>query len=649
MNGEEMLDIIGEVKGKFVMEAQSHRKNVAAKKRLSLRKSLMLAAIIAMLLMLAGCVAYVLRLDDLKMGQYIYDGVFATEPEVRTVLSLNGFAGSDNYLANKEWFDFEETYDPDQEILLSLDDYPEFPRDYEVYGPYTQEMKDKVDEIAEKYHLDLLGRSLVEESAGKMFEILEIPGILRENTAAAMDGGGYFFQSGTFRLDGRLTIPDPAWPHSVEFGYRCVRKTDFDPAWAGLRDLETCRQWTYRTESGEEVLLALNEYFALIVADQRDFFITVVVHNPKVGNFLDGEYFMEPATLETIAEAFDYSIHPRKLTNEEADDVEERFFRRAAEENKKAEEFQAKYEEFIGKESYDARITHLLTHTPHPERMGFALMDLDGNGVQELLVGQDGYISDIYTAQDGETSQILTTMGTIHGYIYLCENDTLVLTDSIDETVSYTYVFRIVDGKAELQEDAIPGKRVPTELTPLDLYPLAETPEPDEEYLSNLNVDYHESYAALIKDRILNPARKTQEEKLTYRFCLLDLNGDGQDELLFDEEYTKILYTMENGRLRSVLYGRGMTVCEDDVIQVVTDYSGGNQTVCYYRMEGSRAVLVDYLRYDADGDHPWYRSPDGTGQDLTLVPVSKTEFEAVRSQYPPMDPAMKPLEDYPLN
>jgi hypothetical protein len=73
-------------------------------------------------------------------------------------------------------------------------------------------------------------------------------------------------------------------------------------------------------------------------------------------------------------------------------------------------------------------------------------------------------------------------------------------------------------------------------------------------------------------------------------------------------------------------------------------------TYRYYRLEKDRVVLVDYLRYDVDRDpeNPWFRSPDLTGQDFTLEPISEMEAKSIIASHESLDIEMKPIADYPF-
>lgn len=68
-----------------------------------------------------------------------------------------GRSGDAIQQALKEWYEFQESYDPDYLLATNEPDIPGIPNQYEyTYSCYTQEMVDKVDEIAAKYNLKLL-------------------------------------------------------------------------------------------------------------------------------------------------------------------------------------------------------------------------------------------------------------------------------------------------------------------------------------------------------------------------------------------------------------------------------------------------------------------------------------------------------------
>ena len=56
-------------------------------------------------------------------------------------------------------------------------------------------------------------------------------------------------------------------------------------------------------------------------------------------------------------------------------------------------------------QGYEARIKSRMEFSTHPAQLGFCVMDLDGDGVDELLVGENGYI--VNNKRDGGTQYII--------------------------------------------------------------------------------------------------------------------------------------------------------------------------------------------------------------------------------------------------
>ena len=164
MTAMDLLETIGSIKDQYILEASS---GAHSKRHISIRRSLLIAAVVALMLLLVGCaVIYVLRMQDMKVGEYRfyvpaeYDengNVIPVESqEPITLLSLQGT----NMEALAEWVAFTNTYDQDGTILIEADGTGsewELPDNYHLtYGCYSQEMVDKLNEIVEKYDLKLL-------------------------------------------------------------------------------------------------------------------------------------------------------------------------------------------------------------------------------------------------------------------------------------------------------------------------------------------------------------------------------------------------------------------------------------------------------------------------------------------------------------
>ena len=706
MRREDLFEAIGMVKESQLAVCEKHRnpsvvthredskmkngKYSANSKRKGMPKIWLIAAIIAAMVFLMGCaVAYVLSLDNLVLGtEYIEDRTGITEP--RTQLSLQGFVGSNSYQAAKEWFDFLQTYDPDGAIEFSDEaDNVEFPEDYQFYHLYSLEMKEKLDEICQKHDLELLGPMLVDTTAENMFYELGINGILQEGAQAEIEwstgGPGYFFRNGTFDVEFRVTLTgeNNPWPYDNVVFFRCHNKSSFDTVFLSMADPTQFEEWNYTTSAGVEVLLVMGPDGALIVADIGDYFITVGGIESKAGNILDGEHTMTREDLEAYAEIFDFSIRPRRLTSEQVAAINARYDAHWAEIEAKQKEQNEKFQEYLGRASYDARVKFHLERDIEATRMGYTFYDFDNNGVEELVIGRDGYIEYIYTEKDGETAEILGWLKM--GDTYLATDGTLVIMS--DNTYRFFHVEngeRIMDYWVERRtywghSDESPWRlcygvdddrpiteeeyyeycnfkeRVVLDMLPLTDYPL---PKP-----ANYNTDGRDvtlyntatSYEEMIRNYIINPVELQPGVFSEPKYAMLDLDMDGQEELIIDEEEYRAVYTMTDDELVCLYsgasyYGAGLNICRGNIIEIIHTYSGENKVYCYYRMSGTGGEMVEYLRYDAERNpqNPWFRSTDGSGQDISLEPITKAEFDRIRNTYAPLELEWKPITEYPL-
>lgn len=694
MNANDLFDIIGETPESYVLDAGNVNAKVIPMRKRSTKRVWLIAAMIALTLCLVGCavaaVTYILKSDQLILGsESIVDRTGVTIPF--TQLSLQGFEGSPSYQAAKEWYDFLQVYDPDGSIEFSDEaDNITFPEDYQAYFLYSMEMKEKLDEICRKYDLDLLGPMLVDTTADNMFRELGIKGILREDAHAEIQwsqgGPGYFFRDGSFKVECYVTLTgeNNPWPFDNLISFRCHNKRSFDTVTIGMRDDQQYEEWNYTTASGVETLLVKGPEAAFIVADIGDYFITVTGIETKAGNVLDGEHTMTREGLEAYADIFDFSIRPQRLTDEQIAAVKARYDAHWAEIEAELEKQNDEFQEYLGRASYDARVKFHLENNTEATRMGYTFYDFDNNGVEELVIGRDGYIDYIYTEKDGETGEILgwLQMGTT----YLATDGTLVImsdntwrffhVENGERVMDYWVEHRSYWGPTEESpwrlcygvDDDRPiteeeynryrteKKRIVLEMLPLTEYPL---PEPADHNTDGKDMSLYsteDTYEDLIQDRVLNPVEWEPGVFLESHYVLLDLDSNGQEELIIDDEFCRAVYTTQDGKLvpmysSSSLEGSELNICMGNTIELVHAYSGENKVYCYYRMSGTTGEMVEYLRYDAERDplNPWFRSTDGSGQDISLVPISKAEFDRIRNSYAPLELDWKPVAEYPLH
>lgn len=688
MNSNDLFDVIGETPERYVLDA-ANLKTAAVSKR-SPKRIWLIAAIIAAMVFMMGCaIVYVLSLDDMIIGtEFIEDRTGITEP--RTRLSLQGYVGSPSYHAAKEWFDFLQNYDPDGAIEFSDEaDNIEFPENYQAYHLYSMEMKEKLDEICRKYDLDLLGPMLVDTTAENMFRELGIQGVIRENADAQVEWSigspGYFYRGGSFDVEFAVTLTgdNTSWIYEEVVYFRCHNKKTFDAVFISMADSTQYEEWNYTTSSGVELLMVKGPESAFMVADVGDYFITVGGIETQKGNVLDGFQTMTREDLEIYAEIFDFSIRPQQLTEDQITAVRARHDAYWAEIEANQKQKDNELQEHLGRASYDARVKYHLEGDTEATRMGYTFYDFDGNGVEELVIGRDGYIEYIYTEKDGETAEILGWLKM--GDTYLATDGTLVIIS--DTTYRFFHVEngeRIMDywvehrtywgeteespwrlcysidddrpiTEEEFHEYCNAKERVVLDMLPLTDYPLSEPAEYNTDGRDVTLYNTATSYEEMIRNYIINPVELQPGVFSEPKYALMDLEHDGQEELIIDEEEYRAVYTMTDGKLVCMYsgasyYGASLNICRGGIIEIIHTYSGNNKVYCYYRVSGTKGEMVEYLRYDTERNpqNPWFRSTDGSGQDNSLEPITKAEFDRIRNTYAPLELDWKPVEEYPL-
>lgn len=307
MKPMDLLEAIGSIQDSHILNA--HSKQRAPKKFLPLRKAFLIAAVIAMLLLLVGCVAFMMGLSDLKIGNFTHKALDG-ETISGDFISLQGYIGSDNHKATQEWNQFLDQYDPDGSLLKAAEEIGFIPPiDYMAYLCYTPDMVKKIDNICSKYNLEILGPAYgpihLTNVSTEILAPLGIDSITASGTSVGVNlGSGYYYRDGSFNLDGdlELTDCDDILPGSIIFAYRCIKKTAFDGVALNIGNSEAYEQWNYTVTDGTKVLLALSKNKALIIADRDSFFITI--------NILIQH--MTRAELEAVADAFIFNYSPQR-------------------------------------------------------------------------------------------------------------------------------------------------------------------------------------------------------------------------------------------------------------------------------------------------------------------------------------------------
>lgn len=209
------------------------------------------------------------------------------------VIGLAGAKGSKEAMALEEWQAFLESYDRDGSVLREADSDGISYENEGLYFVYSQEMDDKLKEIAAKYGLKL----------HTQMDIVCLPELAYRvgGTFWTNEPGpacGYIYEDGSFQVDLSYHAEE-GW--MTDYQLRRVVKGTLDEVALGIGDIEEYEEWIYQTRGGEQIILAMGSVKALILGDFEDCFVTA--------NILEGtdEGFTKEK-LEQLAAGIDFSI-----------------------------------------------------------------------------------------------------------------------------------------------------------------------------------------------------------------------------------------------------------------------------------------------------------------------------------------------------
>ena len=676
----DLLKALGNVKDSYVISAEEFRqgKQQVKVKRLSTKRALLIAAVIALTLLLVGCaVVYVLRMQNLHVGEYstymptIYDedgNVIPVETRKPTqLLSIQGV----HMDALAEWVEFTNSYDQDGTIMAEAERASheggpgnpwDFPDNYHLtYGCYSQEMIDKLDEIVEKYDLKLLSAytTCQRYEMSVMFEALGFDGMMLDSPKAKVEyADGDFHLEGSFWLELFLTMEGEHWKCDDEIVTVLYSVKDyFDPRTSGILDFNNYTQWDYTRKDGRQVLLALSEGAARIYADTPEAMMIVSLSG---NTWIDGQQVnMTPEALEEIAELIDLNIHPHAAEQANVDRLKAAAI--AAHEAEQAAKQQNR--ENAGYQEYVDYYYDLVRD------MGggsYLLWDVNRDGVEELVINGDSILS----MKDGKSYKYFdfASTGIIPGgfrpcqgnvfeiwtedwgdnryYFYQADAEGVTFLTGLSRSVKTGQWYRndeagnkteITVAEAETIRDTYPN--IDFDWTPLKYYGKDYTPP-----------NYSDPYANHIAN-VLDRLEKAQD----YEYALLDIDGNGVQELIAKDSpqerdhqtyYYLSVYTIQDGEVKKVAGGISH-ILEGGILESSDEHAPGNINRAFYefyRYTEDGGQLIEKIMYEPDGY--WARQENGKDGRAVQEEEALSVINAYKTKRIELD--MKPFSEYPM-
>ena len=277
---DEFLDIVEQEKRK-------------TKKRPMWRVAGTVAACICVLLLPIGVMAA--RLFGL------WDLLLQKEDSDVAYFTVSDFFVSPESIALREWEMFLAEYDEDRSILsdaMETGFTPEGREDWLLYGVYSYEMGEKLDEIVKRSGLvlnntmDTIPFEELQNRVGGSF-IIDVD----------IEDDCQVYEYGSFNFKGNAELDDS---RKVAFEFHCVVKGTFDDTLPLWRDYYSMDEWRYETACGESVWLALGASHAMILTETSDRYLMVVVPDGR-------EMGITEDSLQELADMIDFGIFRPQL------------------------------------------------------------------------------------------------------------------------------------------------------------------------------------------------------------------------------------------------------------------------------------------------------------------------------------------------
>ena len=590
------------------------------------------------------------------LGIFVLGRTDKTPPSMSNVptepLTLESLQSSANYKASMEIKDYVQSYNATGDVDETLSEA------YRAYGCRNTEMAQKVDEICTKYGLNKVGDGISPDTTEEMFTALNVRSMVKDSgNGDVTTSNPSYSADGNFEFWGATTVSGV--DYAIEYrAYRAMKQTLSTAYW----EIENTSdyQWSnYVTTAGTDVLIAVGQNNSLVLTDTGDSVVVIVVMNATTGDTQTGK-----ATLEAFANTFDLSLAPRTQNApvETTAPTESGTAIPEAYQPVIAKYVTALTEHWGGEACSNADISLLVSYATSPSELGYALLDLDNDGTDELVIANDAerqVIYDLYSLVDGKLVHVFTGWDRNS---YELREGYRILNIGSNGAASADYVYchlsngqLVTDSLIRFDAATDPDHPWFRGTGENDLAPITdENWSEDEIYSAAASLPIAITSFADASAGSYDPALADYEGYLSTigtssikYYALRDLDGDGQDELLLynsGETLMKVA-AIQNGTAQEILSGNVLDLCEGNVLEAWEGGSGAEQRT-YYRVENHTAVPFECIIYNID-ENQCYRDSNYDFYEENLTPITEEEYNRVVNTYPGMsfwDCNPKPLE-----
>ena len=322
LNREELFAAIGEIDDELVLPVLERLEEERERPRLRVtRKAVrvaLIAAAIAALLAATAAASGVLGLKSrLVPAETPAETADPRLPERRDHISLNGLAGSDEYLACSEWLSFCDYYEEQmaKECLAAgkeaeawKDSFHSFAGNQaekdicRIYGAWDETMFKRLLEISDRYDLRLLTDITYAPSQSYLFETTGHSPYIRGVEHYDYNLGSFLFEDGSFKDESTLSVNGEQYAYTLT----CIHAGVLYPFSLDIPAGAQCREWEHISPEGITLDMALFDNEGIndlkIFCNSDDMYVTLSLR--WSGGTAEEAY----ARAELLADCFDFAV-----------------------------------------------------------------------------------------------------------------------------------------------------------------------------------------------------------------------------------------------------------------------------------------------------------------------------------------------------
>ena len=322
LNREELFAAIGEIDDELVLPVLERLEEERERPRLRVtRKAVrvaLIAAAIAALLAATAAASGVLGLKSrLVPAETPAETADPRLPERRDHISLNGLAGSDEYLACSEWLSFCDYYEEQmarecfaagKEAEAWKDSFHSFAGNQaekdicRIYGAWDETMFKRLLEISDRYDLRLLTDITYAPSQSYLFETTGLSPYIRGVEHYDYNLGSFLFEDGSFKDESTLSVNGEQYAYTLT----CIHAGVLYPFSLDIPAGAQCREWEHVSPEGITLDMALFDNEGIndlkIFCNSDDMYVTLSLR--WSGGTAEEAY----ARAELLADCFDFAV-----------------------------------------------------------------------------------------------------------------------------------------------------------------------------------------------------------------------------------------------------------------------------------------------------------------------------------------------------